>query len=360
MPSLLSHPTLDHTPGSVLEGYIVAAATQPAPVPVESDDGQRLYRALALYIWNRHQRPVAASDIRDLWERIDSIKRGGAVSYGIVGIHFWAADFANSLAAEHVDADPVLKQRLASWLDEWPNVCILGHTGRGKSSTVNRLFGIKMAEISHHRACTSTVSDYRLVTGSYMGRPTGIVLWDAPGYGDIKMPFDQAARLYRRMARKCDVVVFMLDNDRSSELDLKMFKKLRKRVPSLYSKLVIAVNKADLFHPFDWDREARAPSAAMYDTIRERVAMIGNTLEFPEAARVVPISALKNWNIFALLNAMVEAAGASKGASLLQAVRPDQKGTEGTGEASSGRELGLRFGFGGRLRNHFRALIGKV
>jgi predicted GTPase len=357
--SLLSHPSLEHTPDNLLESYILAAATQVAPVPVQSEDGQRLYRALALYIWNRHQRPVSAADIRDLWERIDSIKRGSPVSYGIVGVHFWAADYANALSAEQIATDPNVKRRLAAWLDVWPNVCILGHTGRGKSSTVNRLFGIKMAEISHHRACTSTVSDYRLVTGSYMGRPTGIVLWDAPGYGDVRMPFDQAARLYRRMARKCDVVVFMLDNDRSSELDLKMFKKLRKRVAGLYSKLVVAINKADLFHPFDWNKEAGAPSDAMQENIRERVAMVADTLEFSDTARVVPISALKNWNIFALLNAMVDAAGQSKGASLLQAVRVDDKGTEGEGEASSGRELGLRFGFGGRLRSHFRSLIGK-
>src|SRR6185369_1342979 len=106
---LLKNPTLENTPGYLLESYIVAAATQPAPVPVESEDGQRLYRALALYIWSRHQRPVTASDIRDLWERIDSIKRGSHVSYGIIGVHFWAADFANSLAAEQADTDPALK-----------------------------------------------------------------------------------------------------------------------------------------------------------------------------------------------------------------------------------------------------------
>jgi predicted GTPase len=357
---LLKNPTLENTPGYLLESYIVAAATQPAPVPVESEDGRRLYRALALYIWSRHQRPVTASDIRDLWERIDSIKRGSHVSYGIIGVHFWAADFANSLAAEQADTDPALKERLAAWLDDWPNVCILGHTGRGKSSTINRLFGIKMADISHHRACTSTVSDYRLVTGSYMGRPTGIVLWDAPGYGDLRIPFDQAARLYRRMAKKCDVVVFMLDNDRSSELDLKMFKKLRKRVAGLYTKLVVTINKADLFPPFDWDKETHAPSESMFENIRERVTLVATALEFPDSSRVVPISALKNWNIFALLNAMVDAAGESKGARLLQAVRPSDKGTEGAeGDASSGKELALRFGFGGRMRSHFRALIGK-
>src|SRR5205085_9796958 len=141
---------------------------------------------------------------------------------------------------------------------------------------------------NHHRSCTSTVSDYRLITGKFLGRPTGIVLWDVPGYGDERMPWAQAVRLYRRMARRCDVVVFMLDNDRSAQLDIKMFKKLNKRVPQLQSKLVVAINKADLFHPYDWDFKAHAPSPAMHEEIRQRVSFIGDALELERRDRVVP------------------------------------------------------------------------
>jgi predicted GTPase len=358
MSALLASPTVELTPEGVLEKYIIATASRPEPIPVDSDDGKRLYRALALHIWNQHQRPVTAADIRDLWERIDAIKRGAPVGYGLAGIHFWAAEFSNALASDSITLDPRAQERLKIWLNDWPNICILGHTGRGKSSTINRLFGIKMADINHHRSCTSTVSDYRLITGNFLGRPTGIVLWDVPGYGDERMPWDRASRLYRRMARRCDVVVFMLDNDRSAQLDLKMFRKLNKRVPALQSKLVVAINKADLFHPFNWDDKSGAPSETMQETIRQRIALVGDSLELEQRDRIVALSALKNWNIFALLSAMVDAAGANKGASLLKAAHPNESGTEGAGELSSGAAAARRFGINQSLRKHFRAAVG--
>ncbi|HYG75914.1 MAG TPA: GTPase [Planctomycetota bacterium] len=353
----LAAPTVMNTPESVLENYLAVAASRTAPIPVDSEEGRRLYRALAFHIWCRFQRPVVASDIKDLWERIDSIKRGAPVQYGISEIHFWAAEFANALVADSVPLDPQVNQRLAAWLDDWPNVCILGQTGRGKSSTINRIFGVKMAAISHHTSCTSTVTDYRLVTGSFLNRPTGIVLWDVPGYGDDRMSWDTYVKLYRRLARRCDVVVLMVDNDRSLRLDLKMFKKLRK-VNGLESKLVLALNKADLFFPCNWSDERRAPSDEMNETIRQRAAVLAEALDMRNIDRVVPISALKNWNMYSLLTAMVSAAGESKGASLLRAVKPDTSGSEGAGgEQRSGEELGKRFGISTALRDKFRALI---
>ena len=351
----LAAPKVTMTPEAALENYIAIAASRAAPVAVDSEEGQLLYRALTQHIWCVQQRPVVASDIRDLWQRIDSIKRGAPVFYDISGVHFWAAEYANSLSAASVTLTPEANHRLAAWLDDWPNVCILGQTGRGKSSTINRLFGIKMTEISHHAACTSTVSDYRLVTGTFLNRPTGIVLWDVPGYGDERLTWEQYVKLYRRLARKCDVVIFMVDNDRSLRLDLKMFRKLRK-VVDIDSKLVVAINKADLFYPCNWDEKLSAPSEEMYDVIQQRVALLGDYLGLKQTQRIIPISALRNWNMYRLLSAMVEAAGQSKGASLLRAIHPSDQGTEGKGQSATGLETGRRFGFG-NLRALFRSAI---
>ncbi|MCW8133096.1 MAG: 50S ribosome-binding GTPase [Planctomycetota bacterium] len=357
MPKHFSSPTIEQSPEELLESYIATSASQIEPVPVESEEGKMLYRVLAQYVWSRHQRPVLAVDVRDLWERIDSIKRGASVHYGIAGIHNWAADYANSLATDTVSLDPDTNKRLAAWLDDWPNICVLGQTGRGKSTTINRLFGCKVAEISHHTSCTKTVNDYRLVTGTFLGRPTGVVMWDVPGYGDEALKWEHYVKLYRRLARKCDVVVFMLDNDRHMRLDMKMFKKLKKRVPALEDKLVVGINKADLFYPFKWNDEAGIPGEETAQTIQQRVGVVAEFLELKDTSRVVPISALKNWNIYTLLNAMVAAAGESKGANLLRAVRPDDNGSEGMGEKSSGIELGKRFGISTTLRTHFREVI---
>ena len=95
----------------------------------------------------------------------------------------------------------------------------------------------------------------------------------------------------------------------------------------------------------------------MQENIRQRVALVGDALDLERRERIVPISALKNWNIFSLLTAMVEAAGSMKGASLLKAVHPDESGSEGAGAASSGAATAGRFGISRSLRDHFRAVI---
>ena len=315
---------IDCTPGALLEKYIAAAAAQPNPIPIDSDEGKCMYKALAQHVWRERQRPVVASDVRDLWEQIDSMKRGGSVHYAIEGIHFWAADFVTSLCTAAVDVDPDCVRRLAAWLDDWPNVCVLGHSGRGKSSTINRLFGVKVAETSHHDSCTSSVTDYRLVTGTFLNRPTGITLWDVPGYGDERLPFEHYVQLYKRLARKCDVVVFMLDNEWGAHLDLKMFRKLKDRVRGLSKKLVVAVNKADLFYPHDWDDARNCPSEKMLASIQRRLDAAASRLELADNARVVAISALKDWNAYGLVTAMVDAAGESKGAKMLRAVKHEE------------------------------------
>src|SRR3989442_1516674 len=90
--SLLANPTVEQSPDAILEKYIIATATKPEPISIDSEDGKKLSRALALPVGNRQQRPVTAADIRELWERIDSIKRGAPVGYGLTGIHYWAAE----------------------------------------------------------------------------------------------------------------------------------------------------------------------------------------------------------------------------------------------------------------------------
>lgn len=341
------------TPEAALEYYISVAVARTEPVPIDSEEGKRLYRSLAQWIWLRDQRPVSPADIRDLWERIDSIKRGGPVNYSIVGVHFWAADFTNAIHTESVDLDSEANKRLSAWLDDWPNICVLGQTGRGKSTTINRLFGAKMAEISHHRSCTTTVTDYRLVTGQYMGRPTGVVLWDVPGYGDERLSWDAYVKLYRRMAKKCDVVLFMLDHERTLPTDLKMFKKLRKRVASA-RKLVVCINKADLFFPGDWDARNHVPSLPMAATIAERIALVGKTLGLANLAQIVPISALHGWNLFTLLNALVVAAGDKRAPQLLRAFSK-MKGVK----SDADQALGERFGVPPVLRSKFRKVLEK-
>jgi predicted GTPase len=123
------------------------------------------------------------------------------------------------------------------------------------------------------------------------------------------------------LSRRCDVVLYMLDNERGFHLDLKMFAKLKKRVPGFHKKLVLALNKADLFHPYDWDEAGNAPSERMHESISRRVETVTSRLELKNESRVVPLSALHGWNVGALLAAMVDAAGESKGASLLRAVK---------------------------------------
>jgi uncharacterized protein len=354
MPERLNETTIFETPEAALERYIALSAARTEPVPVDSEEGRALYRTLARWLWNTHHRAVDANDIRALWQRIDTLKRGSPVTYEIGGIHFWAADFANAQHAAATDLSPESNQHLAAWLDDWPNVCLLGQTGRGKSTTVNRLFGAKMAETSHHKACTSTVTDYRLVTGQFLGRPTGITLWDVPGYGDDRMPWNAYVKLYRKLSKKCDVVIFMFDHERTLPEDLDMFKKIRKKAGD-DRKLVVCINKADLFFPGDWDSAANAPGPQMAQTIGEHIGIVAQKLGLADPKQVLSVSALKGWNMLALINALVRAAGETRAPQLLRALRS----VDTEPQTAAEKEMAERFGVSDALRKGFRKKLKK-
>jgi small GTP-binding protein len=347
------------TPATALEHYVAVSVQRAEPVPIESDEGRLLYRALAQYIWAKEQRPVVAADVRELWETIDSIKRGSAVHYEIYGIHYWAAEFANAIHTDSVQLSEEENQKLAAWLDDWPNICVLGQTGRGKSTTINRLFGAKMAATSERKGCTSTVTDYRLVTGTFMNRPTGVVLWDVPGYGDGKLPWKAYVKLYRRMVRKCDVVVFMLDHRATESDDFKMFKKLRKNMRDP-KKLVVCINKIDLLSPDGWDTTTDQPTEALKPALTAHVLKISNAMKLRGAQRVVPISALNNWNTRALMASLIGAAGEKRAPKLVRALSKLAGAQDIVNEGSAEFDLGRRFGIKGALRERFRRVLAKA
>ncbi|MCR9353794.1 GTPase family protein [Vibrio alginolyticus] len=156
-----------------------------------------------------------------------------------------------------------LKQMRATEL----NILITGATGAGKSSTINALFDMGVAEVGI--SCephTQGVTQYRL---------NNLILWDSPGLGDGIEEDKRHARLLKNTLRArdeqnrfvIDLVLVILDGG-SRDLGTPITLINNVLIPALgedaQHRLIIAINQADnaLKGNQSWDYETNTPTPA--------------------------------------------------------------------------------------------------
>lgn len=163
------------------------------------------------------------------------------------------------------------------------NILITGATGAGKSSTINALFDMAIAEVG--TSCephTQGISQYHL---------NNLVLWDSPGLGDGVEEDEQHARLLEKTLRAkndqkhlvIDLVLVVLDGG-SRDLGTPITLINDVLIPALgkeaQHRLIIAINQADnaLKGSQAWDHKNNTPTSAakahleaMVNSIHRRV-----------------------------------------------------------------------------------------
>jgi predicted GTPase len=122
-------------------------------------------------------------------------------------------------------------------------------------------------------------------------------------------------------------------------------------------KIVVCINKADLFYPGDWDERLHAPGAKMAETLAERIGVLSEALDLRGSQQVVAISALRDWNLYALIASLVEAAGQSRAPKLLRALSKMAQTSE---SRTAETDLGARFGIKEAMRSRFRRVLDKA
>ncbi|HHX8446491.1 TPA: GTPase family protein [Vibrio diabolicus] len=163
------------------------------------------------------------------------------------------------------------------------NILITGATGAGKSSTINALFDMAIAEVG--TSCephTQGISQYHL---------NNLVLWDSPGLGDGVEEDEQHARLLEKTLKAkdeqkhfvIDLVLVVLDGG-SRDLGTPITLINDVLIPALgkeaQHRLIIAINQADnaLKGSQAWDHRSNTPTSAakahlesMMNSIHRRV-----------------------------------------------------------------------------------------
>ncbi|CAH6859199.1 GTPase [Vibrio chagasii] len=159
------------------------------------------------------------------------------------------------------------------------NILITGATGAGKSSTINALFDMAIAEVG--TSCephTQGISQYRL---------NNLILWDSPGLGDGVEEDEQHARLLEKTLKAkddqkrfvIDLVLVVLDGG-SRDLGTPTTLINDVLIPALgkeaQHRLIIAINQADnaLKGNQAWDHESNTPTSAAKDHLEAMVNSI--------------------------------------------------------------------------------------
>lgn len=202
--------------------------------------------------------------------------------------------FTSSIAeSAHLSQDERVKLteaiRRAKEDEPAPTIAIIGESGVGKSSTINALFNagepVSAVTATTRQAIGMNIGmiEEKVTTG------TGHLLqvFDMPGLGDDLRTYDQYRELYLEVLPRADVIVWvhpaydrMVQFVQTALLDL-----FRNSMPQLASRLVFALNKADVIEPNDWNIPANVPSRVQMENlaVRER--------EFAEKVR----SVLPSW-----------------------------------------------------------------
>ena len=162
-------------------------------------------------------------------------------------------------------AIPIIRKELT---EHPPTVGLIGVSGVGKSSTLNRLFRTNLPT-NDTVACTKEFEqkdiELTLTKGQVKNSSVQLRVIDAPGLGEDINLDPKYLQMYRENLGKCDVIVWILTGrNRAIALDQKYLQELEE----FHLKIVFGLNQIDLIEPLNWDTEYNIPSQEQEDNIK--------------------------------------------------------------------------------------------
>ena len=158
------------------------------------------------------------------------------------------------------------------------NLMIVGATGSGKSSTINALFNMKMAEVGVGvDPETEIIDKYEL---------SNLTIWDTPGLGDniekdkitVQSIVEKLSEVDENNKMLIDLVLVVLDassKDLSTSYDF-INKTL---IPCLGGdnthRILIGINQSDMaMKGRHWDHETNAPDSVLEDFLKQKAESV--------------------------------------------------------------------------------------
>jgi small GTP-binding protein len=164
---------------------------------------------------------------------------------------------------------------------------LVGRTGVGKSSTVNELLGVDVAEVGHHESTTASVRAYHGTIGS---TPVSIV--DTPGFCDDRPDKGNDARYIAEVARyvgEVDLMLFAttLDDTRVRADEIRALELLTEQFgAAIWAVAVVVMTRADLVTRAGYAEQLAGRSEAIRKRLRE-------ITPHAETVPLVPVTNLK-------------------------------------------------------------------
>lgn len=244
---------------------------------------------------------------------------------------------------DHLQLSEQQKERIRSWVNQTltyePRVGILGKTGVGKSSLCNALFGSDVAAVSHVESCTRKIQEITIKIGT-----GSIKLIDLPGIGESRKRDAEYRDLYSKHLPGLDVVLWVLKaDDRSFVPEEKFYHNIVKPHLKHGTPFIVVLNQVDKVEPLkEWNEEECQPSRQQQENIDKKQKAIVQKLDI-EAQKlkikpiaVVSISAVEQYNLSSLVEAITAALPREKKAPFVDKVNKKHRSPRAKKEAEQG------------------------
>lgn len=181
------------------------------------------------------------------------------------------------------------------------HVMVIGKTGYGKSSTLNRIIGYDKFETDDISVCTKDLYDAVFRLNKRQG--TFLSFCDMPGIGESNYADDQYYMWYRDMLEKSHCVLYVI---RADQRDYAMDKMIFRHIftdNAKKEKVVLALNFADKVEPVN--RKSVELSSEQRANLKAKVDDVSKIFQISKR-NIVYYSAATNLNVDILVRCIAE------------------------------------------------------